>query len=262
MNESRQAEVRHFGFPFGCDQDIARLDVAMDQTALVRIMEAVGRLPDDVGRVLHRQRSTLRADEPPQVHPRHKLGDQVVHVAVMSRIVSPHEIGMVELCLRANLTREVDDRLRRRLVERQDLDRRFATHHFVNGLEHLPHAALANPVGNDVGTQIEFAASFLELVRLIRCQHIQLDELSRQLVVRYVSRTQAVGAVANGGFDPIQLILGDQPAGQCCGSENGLDCVSHDGTTSGRGALPAAQTSECDGEQPANAKTRRSRVLY
>ncbi len=112
MNESGQTQVRHFGFPLGCDQDIAWLDIAMYQTSLVRIMEAVGRLPDDVGRVLHRQRSTLCADQPPQIHPRHELGDQVVHVAVVPRIVSPHEIGMVELCLRANLTREVDDRLR------------------------------------------------------------------------------------------------------------------------------------------------------
>ena len=37
----------------------------------------------------------------------------------------------------------------------------------VLGLEHLPHAALANPVGDNVGTQVEFAASFLQLVGLI-----------------------------------------------------------------------------------------------
>ena len=94
---------------------------------------------------------------------------------------------MVQLGLRADLTREIDDRLRSRLVDRQDFDGRFASHHFVHGLEHLAHAALADPVGDDVRAQIEFAASFLELVRLIRREYVQFDQSSRQLVVRHVA---------------------------------------------------------------------------
>ena len=178
VHEPRKPQIRHFGNSLGSDQNVARLDIAMDQTALMSVFEPARRLNDDVGRLLHRQ-GTLTAYKLAQVRPRDVLGHQIMDIAVMPRVVSANKMRVVQLRLRADLAAEVVDRLGRRLVQRQHLDRAFAAHDRVNRLENLAHAALSDPIGNRVRTKTQLGAAGLELIRLVVRDHPHFDESSR-----------------------------------------------------------------------------------
>src|SRR5262245_14866803 len=41
-----EPEVRHVGFPFGIEQDVGRLYVAVNETALMRVMEGLSHTSD------------------------------------------------------------------------------------------------------------------------------------------------------------------------------------------------------------------------
>ena len=137
LDEAGQSQVGHLGDPVGSDQDIARLDVAVDQAALVGVFQPQGRLDDHLGRLLHGQRA-LPPHQLPQVGAGHVLGDQVMDVAVVAGIVGADQVGMIQQGLGADLAGEALDRLRRRFLARQDLDGALAAHHLVDALKTWP----------------------------------------------------------------------------------------------------------------------------
>jgi hypothetical protein len=47
----RQAEVRHHRLALAVDQDVRRLDVAVDQVALMRVVQGLGSPADDLRRL-------------------------------------------------------------------------------------------------------------------------------------------------------------------------------------------------------------------
>ena len=49
--EASQAHVEDLDLPLAIDQDVARLDVAVDQAALVGVVQPQGRLPDVMARL-------------------------------------------------------------------------------------------------------------------------------------------------------------------------------------------------------------------
>ena len=58
LKKTRQAEVEQFHLPAGCDEQVARFDVAMNQSALVSVVQSQGYLVDVV-RCLGRRKSAL-----------------------------------------------------------------------------------------------------------------------------------------------------------------------------------------------------------
>src|SRR5207253_11267673 len=56
-----QAEVGDDRVAFGVEQDVGRLDVAMDQAALMGMMQCLGGTGDDLGRLLARRSDVLDA---------------------------------------------------------------------------------------------------------------------------------------------------------------------------------------------------------
>src|SRR5262249_37496803 len=56
VGEAGQAEIADLDLPLAREHQVARLDVAVDQPLLVRVLQAEGRLGADGARRLHRQR--------------------------------------------------------------------------------------------------------------------------------------------------------------------------------------------------------------
>ena len=98
-----------------------------------------------------------------------------MHFAVVSGVERADQVRMIKLRLGANLASEVGDRLGGRLVHRQHFNRALAAHHLVDRLEHLAHAALADPVGDDVGPQVQLGAPRFQLFGLVIRQDRQVD---------------------------------------------------------------------------------------
>jgi hypothetical protein len=82
---------------------------------------------------------------------------------------------VVQLGLSTYLAAKILDRLGRGFTQRQHLDRAFAAHDRMNRLENLPHAALADPIGDRVRVQDSAWCAGLELVRLVVRDHPHFD---------------------------------------------------------------------------------------
>ncbi len=70
-----QAEVRHIGLAMAIDQDVGRLDVAMDQSAIVRLLKCIGHACQQFRRLRERQWMLLQVGS--QVHAVDILGNYV-----------------------------------------------------------------------------------------------------------------------------------------------------------------------------------------
>ncbi len=146
----------------------------MDQAALVGVFQPQGCLEDHVRRLLHAQ-GALPSHQLPQIRARHVLGDQVVDIAIVAGVVGAHQVGMVQQRLRADFAREAIDGLRRGFFARQNFDGAFPAHHLVDRLENLPHAALADPVGDGVRAQVQLRPAGDQLVGLVARQEADSD---------------------------------------------------------------------------------------
>jgi len=203
----------------------------MNQAALMRIMQTNGSLHDDVGGLLHRQRA-FGTDESPQIGAGHILRHQVMHIAVLSRVIGADEIRVIELGLRSNLAFEIFNRLVRRLMNRQHFDGTFAAHHIVNRFEDLSHAALADEIRDDIRPQIEFVFPGQHLVGLIRRDNFHFDQLVGQsLISNFRHSHRPVSTAAHGSRRDVELLLGHQTAQQRGVSEYELRLVRHRFTT-------------------------------
>ncbi len=137
----------------GCDQDVSRFDVSMDQPQLVGIFKSQSGLPDDPRGMVHRQRSAA-ANQATQIGAGHILGDQVINIPVLAGVKRTHDVGTIQARLHTNLACEGGPRFFGRFFPRQDFDGTLAPHHFVDRFENLPHASLTNPIGDHVRTQV------------------------------------------------------------------------------------------------------------
>ena len=82
----------------GRDEQVAGLDIAVDQPAPMGVVQALGRLGNDRGRNWKRQRA-VAADQPPQVGAGHVLGHQEIRVAFKIGVRDAYQVRMVELGL-------------------------------------------------------------------------------------------------------------------------------------------------------------------
>ena len=136
--------------PFLVQQQIARLDVAVDDALLVGVLEPASRLQDAIDRLPNLQRPMI-LDDAGQVMALDVFHHQVVHALVLVGVVGRDDVGMRELGRRFHLAVESLDGLGPLHGRRgEDLDRHRAFHPPVPGLQHYPHAAFAQLVQNDV----------------------------------------------------------------------------------------------------------------
>jgi hypothetical protein len=158
-----------------------RLDVAMDQAALVRVLQPECGLADIVAGLFGGQRARL-IDQPGQADADHILHCQEVRVADLIRIEREHDVGMRQLGRCLDFLEKAADRVRALeifLVQHFQSD--DSSEFLVPGLEDPAHAAFAQAMANAVGAQQQFPAVALEeLVDLVRGEPVAVKELTSQ----------------------------------------------------------------------------------
>jgi len=137
IEEARQAEVDDPGLPVRADDDVARLEVAMDDAAGVGVRDPLRGLPEDVDQRLERERAA--ADELAQVGPLHVLHAEERDAVDLPAVVDRDDVRVLELRDRLGLAGEV-----RRDPDAQDLDRHRPLELGVEGLVDGPDPAPAD----------------------------------------------------------------------------------------------------------------------
>ena len=80
-----QPEVRQFGYSVGRNENVAGLDVSMNEPLFVRVLQRHRRLRQNAGSGLHRQRPPV-ANELAEVLAWHVLADQIANPAVFASV--------------------------------------------------------------------------------------------------------------------------------------------------------------------------------
>ncbi len=182
VEKTDQPKILDLGVSFGCHQYIAGFDIAMQHPLLVRVLQSACRLIDDRSGLLHVE-PPVSADHTAQIRAGYILGDQKVHVAIVSRVQCAHQVAMIELCLSANLEPESRDRLGCRFFFGQHFDGHDAVHHRVLGFEDLAHASLTDRIEDAVGTETKSRAARKQLIGLPTIQLTQLDQFVGELPI-------------------------------------------------------------------------------
>ncbi len=134
------AEVGHLDLPAGRDQDVARLDVAVDHPALMGEAERGGHVGRDLGGAIGQDRA-LAADDLSERATLDVLHDDEVRAVLLAPVVDRDDVGVAEvgggLCLAAEALDEVA--VGRQFGE-EDLERDLPVEHEVVGQVDLGHA--------------------------------------------------------------------------------------------------------------------------
>jgi hypothetical protein len=125
------------------DEDVARVEVAVGDPLLVRGVEAAADPPEHLQRL--RQRQPALAEHGVERGAGHVLHDEEEQVAVLVLVDDVDDVGVVEHRHRLRLAVEALDPLRVLAhLGRQHLDGDDAVERGLDGLEDLPHGALAD----------------------------------------------------------------------------------------------------------------------
>ncbi len=142
-----QSQVQELHLAAAGEHQVGRLDVAMHQLMFVGMLEPQGRLADDLAGRSHSQGTARRranADELLQIDAVDELHHQKLDAAGLARVVSPHDVRMIQPSDRLHLAAEAGDRL---IVVQITMGKDFQGHRLVE--EDLPslvddtHAAAA-----------------------------------------------------------------------------------------------------------------------
>ena len=144
VQQARETEVEQFRLSGLGQRDIAGLEVAMQESALVRVVERIADLgaePDQIG---HLDRAT---EQPLLQRPsRHVLHDQEVHAVLRVEVEDRRHTGMRQPRQHMRLAPESLARVRvAERAARQHLHRHIAIEVLVVRLPHHAHATLTDP---------------------------------------------------------------------------------------------------------------------
>ena len=142
-------------------QEIVRLDVAVDQAALTGVLQSLRCLEGIIARLVHRQRP-IPCYQLRQVGPLHVLHDEQMRTIYFVGVEGADDVRVVELGGGADLALEAAHRVG--VVEAflaDELEGDDVTELPVAGLEDLAHAARAQPFQQDVGAEQQVAAAIL-----------------------------------------------------------------------------------------------------
>jgi hypothetical protein len=95
LAEAHQPEVEDLDRAGGVEQQVGRLDVAVDHAFLVGVGQPAGRLHDIADRPLHRQRPFL-THQPGEVTPLDVLHDEEVDAIVLARVVRRDDVRVAQ----------------------------------------------------------------------------------------------------------------------------------------------------------------------
>ncbi len=153
----------------------------MDQAALVGVLQAQRRLPDVIAGLLRGEPPALR-EQPGQVGALDVLHGQVAIVAGQRGVVGQHDVGVRELGGGLHLAAEACQQVLLILAVGADyLEGDEAVHEGVPGLEDLAHAALPDPLQQQVRPQHQaLGAALQDLVDLEGCYPAAAHQLGRQ----------------------------------------------------------------------------------
>ena len=153
QRQPREAKIDHFHVPAGADDDVGRLDVAVDQAAAVRR----GQRLSDFTRIAHGvvDRQGSAAQPVAQRLPFDVLDDEEVDAVVTADVVERADVRMIEAGDRASFLLEARMQARvRTQMGRQDLQGHGPAEPGVRGAVNLAHAARANQVGERVRPEL------------------------------------------------------------------------------------------------------------
>jgi hypothetical protein len=142
VHDLRDAEIHQFHNTRGSDHDVGRLDVAMHDSARVRVLQRFQHLHRHPNRVLHWD-GALRH---PAIHcsPLHELHDHQQLILKPQRRPQPRDVRMLQRRLHFDLPQEPVRQVRVRHQVRQQYLHGFHTvRDYVADLENLPHSARA-----------------------------------------------------------------------------------------------------------------------
>jgi hypothetical protein len=166
----------------GFDEQVGGLDVAVDQAALVSVLQAQRCLADVVAGLGHGQATRL-LHEPAEVDAVDALHREEVGVADLPGVVHGDDVGVGQLGGGFGLAAEsLEHALVGRVFVADELERDRAPQPVVAGLEDLAHAAGAEFVQNPVRSDAQLPGLALEeLVGLIRGEPALEHELPGEL---------------------------------------------------------------------------------
>ena len=175
--ECRQPHVEDLDGATRVHEEIARLDVTMDDSLLVRERQPTRRLNHPLDGVLHRLRARFPHDFG-EIPAAHVLHDEVVQAGDLPRIESRDDVGVIESRCRLHLARETADGGGALQYRRSDdLERNDPSHRAVLRLVHDTHASSAKQVEDDVGPEDEGRCTAItERTGLEGCQPPRRDE--------------------------------------------------------------------------------------
>ena len=151
--EPGQTHVENFHRAPFVDQQIPRLDVAVNDSFAVREFQPTGGLQNAIERRFHIQRPVL-AEQRVQIATLHEFHHQVVDALLLAGIERGDDVRMTEprrgLHLAAEAAHIVGSHHRPR---RQHFERDDALHPLMLGFVNLPHAAGADAAENQILAQ-------------------------------------------------------------------------------------------------------------
>ena len=141
VEEAGQPHVEDLDHAGTVHQDVARLDVAVNEPGPAGVLQGLGRLADVVAGALDAQRAPA-ADDVLQAGAVHVLHDDEMEVVVLVDVVGVNDVGVVHGGDGTGLPVEAFQRRRvGRLGGGQHLDRHPAAHELVLAQKHAAHAA-------------------------------------------------------------------------------------------------------------------------
>jgi hypothetical protein len=144
------AEVEDFYLTAAQEEDVAGLDVPVDDPHLVRVVESVAHLDHDGERVLEGQRFPL-SNEVLQVFAFEKLHDNEELPILIAHCIDGDDVGMTQPGARLRLTEEPGAELVGDLDFRRDhLESDEPIENGVMGFEDRPHAPASEPLDDPV----------------------------------------------------------------------------------------------------------------
>ena len=151
----RDTEVENLHLRLACDDQILRLDVAVNHPFLGGMLKPERNLAGQHGGEPHRQRTFLR-DKPVETDPLDELHHEKERSTRFPRVVRGDDVMMLQLGRGANLLLEAGDGVGfRGQVRRDHLDRDDAAHQQILGLVDRPHASRAKLVDDAVARVID-----------------------------------------------------------------------------------------------------------
>ncbi len=141
LEDAAEAEVRETDTAVlaRLDEDVPRLHVAVDDAALVRVLQGAAGLDEDPGGPLPVERS-FALDRLGERHAVHVLEDDVGRIVRDRDLERLHDRRVIESCL----DHALEPQRRERLQVPRDLDRDDSPEDLVLGAEHLAEPALAD----------------------------------------------------------------------------------------------------------------------